>query len=250
MKFSISERGREQMIRVGRIKDTRDVKNVKFYGFTPVVVMTASSPYAELSPYLLKTKDDVILENLWQFSKVYPRVPKVSLPYSRWDKTVIWSHPAETHVKETENGWEIQDAYWDWREKGMSCEYPIRYPVGYSASARASCLFSLENEEGDPLDYVEARKKIYLKNYVKLVRKEKKFTELKERLEEGENLLILEVDGPRQESLPYYMEKYGVEEDFIQVNTTLCTEENLAIFLEDTKHPFGHGFCLAWALQK
>jgi hypothetical protein len=69
-------------------------------------------------------------------------------------------------------------------------------------------------------------------------------------LSQGKNLLILEVDGPKQESLEYYKEKYGVDDTFIEKKTVLATQENLSIFLDDTKHAFGHGFCLASALQE
>jgi hypothetical protein len=238
------------MIRVGTIKDSNDCKNVRFPDFIPIVVMTKSSEYGELSPYTLKTNEGVLIENKWQFSKVYPIVPKISQCYSRWDKTVIWSHEREVHaVQIEEDSWEIQDAYWKWREKGFECPYPVRYPVGYNASQRASCIFSLEYPEGEPLDYIEARKQIYLKEYIQAVKKEQKFKNLKKMLSEGKNLLIVEVDGPRQESLEYYKKKYEVGNDFIENKTTMASEENLTIFLNDTRHPFGHGFCLATALQ-
>lgn len=86
--------------------------------------------------------------------------------------------------------------------------------------------------------------------YERLVVKQKQFLELVERLKKGENLLILEVDGPRQECLSYYMEKYSVKENFIEGGTILATDENLDIMLNDAKHPYGHGYCLARALMK
>lgn len=71
---------------------------------------------------------------------------------------------------------------------------------------------------------------------------------LKKWLQEGKNLLIIEVDGPHQESLDYYKEKYNVDDDFIVNSTMLATKENLEIMLNDTKHPFGHMYCLAACL--
>ena len=56
------------------------------------------------------------------------------------------------------------------------------------------------------------------------------------------------MDGPRSESLDYYMETYGVSEDWINRDTILVTLDNLNIMISDTKHPFGHGYCLAMAL--
>ena len=54
--------------------------------------------------------------------------------------------------------------------------------------------------------------------------------------------------GPHAESLDYYMETYGIDESFIDRDTMLVTPDNLKIVLNDTTHPFGHGYCLAMAL--
>ena len=81
-----------------------------------------------------------------------------------------------------------------------------------------------------------------------MVKKEPQFIFLLNKLKAGANLLIIEVDGPHQESLPYYMEKYGAPINFIENGTMLATRENLNIMLEDEKHPYGHGYCLAIAL--
>lgn len=67
-------------------------------------------------------------------------------------------------------------------------------------------------------------------------------------LKDGKNLLIVEVDGPHGESLDYYKKKYKVDDNFIEDDTILATKENLKIMLNDTKHAFGHGYCLAVAL--
>jgi len=129
----------------------------------------------------------------------------------------------------------------------MNCKYPIRYPVGYNH--RSKCLFAIKDLNNPvPLDYVQSRIQIYLPLYVELVRKEAQYTELLNKVRRGENILIIEVDGPHQESLDYYKEKYNIGDDFIQNKTMLCTKENLNIMLYDTKHAFGHGYCLAVAL--
>ena len=67
-------------------------------------------------------------------------------------------------------------------------------------------------------------------------------------LKEGKNLLILEVDGPHQESLPYYQATYHVNDKFIENHTMLATTDNLNIMLNDTKHSYGHGYVLASCL--
>lgn len=37
-------------------------------------------------------------------------------------------------------------------------------------------------------------------------------------------------------------------DDFIEGSTMLANDHNLNIMLNDTKHNFGHGYCLAWTL--
>jgi hypothetical protein len=196
------------------------------------------------------------MENSWQFSKIYAKVPKSVQKYSRWNPMIIWDHPAETHFIPDQDDptdfskGQILPAYSVWRKKGMEAEHPIRYPVGFAN--RHKCLFSMaDNPDGtlsEPLNYIEGRKRIYVPLYCSLVEKEAKFIELQDMLNIGKNLLIIEVDGPHQESLEHYKTNYGVFDDFIEQDTMLASEENLRIMLNDPKHPFGHGYCLAMAL--
>jgi hypothetical protein len=240
------------MIRVGRIiypKYGGQGIYPSYDGFTNIVVlMKGHTEWGELGPYDLVDEEGVILENRWQFEKVYETVPKSRRHKSRNDKTVIWDHPAEVHIKDGK----LTPEYYAWREKGMKSKHAIRYPVGFNH--RHECQYALaEAEDGtidedDKLDYVESRKRIYVKEYCSLVKEKDKFKELQERLKGGENLLIIEVDGPHQESLDYYKEKYGVEDDFIENSTVLINEDSINIMLNNEKHPFGHGYCLAMAL--
>ena len=245
-------------VRVGRC--TYDNKTGKrtdpaCTGFTSVLVMMKShSEWGVIGPYCLKDSKGRIFENIWQFSKCYEKVPKSRQEYSRYDHTVIWDHPAETHINFDGS---LTPEYFAWRKKGMESKYPIRYPVGFGNQHK--CLYALAEKtetEFAPhfvnpyecLDYIPARKHIYLKEYVRLVREHPKFLQLKDRLANGENLLIIEVDGPRQESLDYYVKTYGVPQNFIEQGSTAATKDNLNVFLNDPKHPFGHGFCLGAAL--
>lgn len=94
---------KQGQIRIGRITYKKGFKvNIKTYpsfnGFTNIIVMTASSPYASLSPYCLKNDKCEIMENIWQFSKVYKNVPRTVSRYSNWDQRITWNHPEEIHV--------------------------------------------------------------------------------------------------------------------------------------------------------
>ena len=257
------------MIRVGRCTYS-GAKGAKrndptYDGFTPVIVLTKSTKYGSLGPYELKNSEGQIMENIWQFAKVYESVPASKQKLSRFSKEVTWDHPAEKHVDSLERDkrsrkttdLKLREEYWQWRNKGFNNKHFVRYPVGKKHTGK--CVGAIYNQEEPDkndtkfefdqiLDYVEGRKVIYLPVYAEMVKKEVQFAELKRRVEKGENLLIIEVDGPHQESLSYYKEKYGVGDDFIVNNTMLVTEKNIKIMLNDKKHAFGHGYCLAMAL--
>jgi hypothetical protein len=235
--------------------------------FTNIVCLTQSSEYGMIGPYCLTVKVrfqgdpntyDSIFENYYQSQKVYEIVPEACEVRSRFDRTVIWKWPSEQHVKiyyppnpKIQPNYQMLPPYLNWRKTLMLQPEPIRFPVGKASTHK--CLFSLkQNEDGslNPifLDYVASRKTIYLEEYVKVLKVHPEFLKLKQRLLAGENLLIIEVDCCQGRSLPYYKEKYGVGDDFIQNETMIVTEKNLEIMLNDTKERFGHGYCLAGAL--
>jgi hypothetical protein len=106
------------------------------------------------------------------------------------------------------------------------------------------------------LGYVDSRKFIYVPLYCDLVQGKAQFEELRHRHLRGENLLIVEIDGPHRESLAYYQSKYclerlGVDPEFIDAQNTVSATSvaNMRLLLHDERHPFGHGYCLALALQ-
>ena len=107
-------------------------------------------------------------------------------------------HPAETHIDSEGN---LTPEYYAWRQKGFACKDPVRFPVGMSFKARSSCQYSLATKKDgtiDPnkkLDCVAARKKIYVKEYCSNVKRHSQFKILKELLESGNNIIIIEVDG-------------------------------------------------------
>ena len=242
----------QTMIRVGRcIYDKKGKKTDPAYpGFTNILVLTKSrSEWGVLGPYELKDEEGRIMENIWQFSKIYTQVPRSVRHYSRYNQTIIWDHPAETHI---DSDGDITEEYWKWRTKGFNNKYSVRYPVGFHNMK--DCQYALKESDVinwnlRKLDYVTARKEIYCPVYMELARAQPKFQELKAKLESGENLLIIEVDGPHQESLEYYMETYGVKRNFIERDTMEVTLDNLKVMLNDATHPFGHGYCLAIALM-
>lgn len=234
----------------GKFKETPDSDN-----FEKIIVMIQTdhlkNEYGSLSPYNLVDERGYLIENLWQFSKVYETVPEITQTFSTTNKRVVWKHAKETHI---DNDGNITKEHIAWRQKGYTCKDPVRFPVGSSWKARSSCKYALAIDESgqlnpeQKLNYVESRKRIYVKEYCASVKKHPDFKILKKKLEDGKNLMIIEVDGPHEESLEYYKERYAVKDDFIKNQSIECTVENMKIMLNDEKHAFGHGYCLAMEL--
>lgn len=61
-------------------------------------------------------------------------------------------------------------------------------------------------ESGERLDYIAARKQIYLKEYAKAVKLHPDFASLRNWLAHGVDICIIEVDGPHIELMEYYKE--------------------------------------------
>lgn len=235
------------MIRVGRSRyEDGKVIHPSYPGFTSIPVITKSHEWPELSPFYLKDEQGQIMENVWQFGKVYRDVPKM---FHKVGRRVLWSWPAEKHL---DGRGDITPFYIAWRIAGMRNHMAVRYPVGYNN--RHKCVAYIpEDREGNilfnqRLDYIQARKQVYLPLYISLAKQTDSFSELKNRLAAGENLLIIEPDGPHQESNSYYSKMYGTPQNLIQNDSIPATHANLSMMLEDPKHPFGHGYCLAIAL--
>lgn len=214
--------------------------------------------FNELSPYEMRDSYGRIMENIWQFSKIYQVTPATN--------TKQWTYPQTFHVDEKTNTLTVD--YYKWRYAGMSHQQYVRYnvPKKYTKYCIGAITDGTEldfNKRNDTNDenfygminidlngknsvysYTEARKKIYVPVYEDIARKTNLFKTLVSKLKSGINLLIVEVDGPRQESLPYYQSKYGVPNDWITNNTIEVNDYNIDIMINDAKHSFGHGYVL------
>lgn len=214
-------------------------------GFSPIMaISTSNDQYQALSPFYLRDEYGRIMENLWQFSKVFRGDSKGFVPTSA---SIFWKYPRH---KQLEND-QITKDYLEWREQGMNNNMAVRYPA--SKKYKNTVAFSLVKSDivsldNPPLNYIEARKQIYIPTYTRLLIKTPQFQELRNRWLSGENLLILDIDGPRSTSLNYYMSTYNLGINFIQNNSMEATYNNIDIMMNDPKHPFGHGYCIALAL--
>ena len=134
-------------------------------GYTPIDATSRSKNWSrELSPFfvgpcrLYERFVSQNVENGWQFSKVY--------------KNFLSAEG------------EILPGYWDWAKKGWNDSYAHRYPAGKGAVP----AFLYWN--GEHLQYIESRLKVYLPLYSRAVVKTTAFEKLYKLSEERPITLI------------------------------------------------------------
>jgi hypothetical protein len=138
-------------------------------GVTVVDTTSKAGWSSRLSPFKIGPCDlygygeAKLMENAWQFSKVY-----------------------KCHADE--DG-EPTQAYWDWAEKGWASNTPHRYPMGKGAVP----LYSLW--DGGRLGYVEARKRIYIPLYAAAVVVQPAYERLKGMYLQEKSIGLWDYDG-------------------------------------------------------
>jgi hypothetical protein len=132
-------------------------------------------------------------ESYWQSGKVYENIPI--------EKTKKW-----------------------WKELK---EPKRRYPN----SKGKNVLYAIFDGNDEKMDYVTSRKNIYVPEYYNLIKDKEHIEYWKKSLNEGNNLVIYDFDGPRTKD-----------------GNILClelTKELLTEKINDTQFPFGHGYVVA-----
>jgi hypothetical protein len=185
----------------------------------------------QLSPFFLgPIKEDVennvpeckILENYWQFSKVFGKVAK--------QQQKNWKHNAETHVSDMNTKTPLP-AWYAWRKKGFQNSQAVRRPNGTvrKHGPPLYCFF-----KGKRFNYIDSRKQLYQPMYKELVRKTPAYKALLCLIKDQKtNVLLIEPDGPNVEKFP---------------NGTQVDRKMLKKLIENDKIIYGHGYCLADAL--
>ncbi len=135
-----------------------------------IVDTTSGGANNDLSPFFLgpiQTYEPGVIaanvENLWQYSKVYPGF---TLPTG-----------------------EPSDTYYQWRNNGWATQRAIRYPMGKGAKP----LYSLWN--GNKLGYIDARKMIYAPAYAGAVILTQSYDMLYSAVMIGHNIILRDFDG-------------------------------------------------------
>lgn len=218
--------------------------------YETVVIHTSTKTFGgTLSPYVLRNEKGQLLENVWQFAKLNKAVVAQHTAVSRHhpDK-IIWEHPSEFHVKDGA----VLPAYWDWRKRGMSNWYAVRYPNGYDGRLQVLCSLwpktpelanSRDENDYDRLDYITARKVIYFGEYARLAPRNAEFQKLQAKLRRGKNILIAEVDGPDPDLTHRPYNRISRSCPGLAID-----QETATMLMEDRRKPFGHGYTIACLL--
>jgi hypothetical protein len=109
------------------------------------------------------------MENLWQFSKVYPQMDHIETSGSQ---------------KGLPN-----DAWWEWHFSGAKSERAQRYPAGKGQIPAYSYWGTY------CLSYIVARKMIYIPEYAKLCAETERYKELRREFKQGANIIIRDYDA-------------------------------------------------------
>lgn len=116
-----------------------------------------------LGPYIWLDMKANIMENLWQYSKVYPEhVGNDGNPTSDW---------------------------YEWQMTGFNSDRANRYPMGKGKKPLYSFWM------GEKLAYIPARKKIYIPAYMELVLRTKSYALLYQWVMEGRDIILRDFDG-------------------------------------------------------
>lgn len=202
-------------------------------GYTNVLIHTTGA----LSPYVMKDDNGIIMENYWQFSKIWKKVYKIRQPISQYDNSVRWEYDDEKHLENHYGKFHILKEYYVWQQKGFNSKKWVRYPNGFNHHKET--VGSIYR--GKIINYIGARKKIYCKKYQDIAITKKLFKDLKERYENGENIQIVEVDGPSKgDTYPY--NKVQVKDG---LGSLKITKKRLNALINNSDQTFGHGYCVA-----
>lgn len=101
----------------------------------------------------------------------------------------------------------------------------------YPKSKGNKVLYALFDDNDEKMDYVTSRKKVYVPQYYDLIKDKDIIEEYKQILMTGKNIIIYDFDGPRD-----------INGDVLCLE---LTNDLLIHKINDTRHPFGHGYIVA-----
>ena len=133
-----------------------------------------------------------------------------------------------------ESYWQSGKVYEDIpRQKTLNYWQTLTAPKRrYPGSKGKRVLYAEWN--GNQYNYVESRKQVYVPEYYALIKDKPSIAKYQQLLQQGTNIVVYDFDGPRNAD-----------------GRPQCIEVSTAFYIEkinDTTHPFGHGYVVAGAV--
>jgi hypothetical protein len=216
---------------------SRGVAHPHLPGVTNINVTSGSSnkidkaPAKEMSPMYLGPVNNTTLhsigkttpvpaklfENFWQYGKVFPELGQLDKDGNVNAKWVAFRSKgyAENKGHRHPKGTKTKDVI-------TRVNNTNRYRYMLPAFGR---YFNGEN-----YDYINSRKNVYVPVYESLVSHTQAYINLKRKVDNGESVMILDLDGPRD-------------------GPNKVTSSYLRSKINDSKSPFGHGYVIAGMLS-
>jgi hypothetical protein len=245
------------MITTQQIKSTTE-KTVDLDGYETINVLKwNNSKWKNLCPYLLRTdgnekclnNGNILFENFYQGCKVYdivyeneiyPSKHQQNNPKYLWWKFVPITASGDVIVSDGNIDYNL---YYNWRSSLWNCQHPVRYPNKIHRRKNTQFVLCVDVQGNETrMDYLTSRKQIYVKEYIRLIKKLPEYEVLLNKLKNNKNIMICEVDVPAKNKKG----NYGKDCD----DNDICpmSIEKLELLLNDTNEAFGHGLCLAYSL--
>lgn len=230
----------ERTIRIGQTRKGSSYPSYPGYETIPAW-SRGKIPWKNLSPFFIgpvyyETPNGIdsapIFENFWQSFKVWERVDKQS------KKEWIW--PKEVHF-DSQTAMPNENWY-KWHNALLHHNQPVRRPNG-KAIPLFAWWYDSNTKSYYKLDTILARKVIYIPFLKHLYRQNTTYQKLLEKFKNGQNILLVEPDGPLLDVYPQ-----GKEFNLEILNRWI---EKMNFGEEGYPHkysPYGHGYVLASCL--
>lgn len=230
-------------------------KKPKLYDLETIQIMSwhkKDTPYYTLSPYCLRTdgleenynSGGIIFENLWQFCKLYATVYDTeTYPHNTFrgrPEYLQWKWHNEQHVVNNQIDW---PTYLRWRNSGFCNPHPVRYPTGRNHAKECLCSIIIKsNNTTESFTYLQARRKIYGQEYMRLIRKLPEYQQILQKVHSGVSICIQEIDVPTPGKDGYHGSLCRTDGLFI------ANRDHINKLIDDPSCPCGHGIFLCLAL--
>ena len=140
---------------------------------------------------------------------------------SYWQHGKMW--PSAGHIGDDGSP---TAAWYAFRERGYAAAKAKRRPLPAKQYGRPTASFY----NGRLMGYVESRKLIYVPIYRRLIESLPIIAELRKLLASGQDILVIDGDGPPKDMYPNGLE---------------LNRANWDRMIDDPNHPFGHGYVVA-----